>query len=149
LFDAAEHTLMGSLVKSSYQPLADAAAKVQREEFYHLRHTQAWVRRLGLGTDESNQRMQAALDTLWPYFIYYFLPLSMDDRLAKAGIIPSADRWQVAWEADVLPLLKDINLKVPSSLITFEVTRTHHSEHLTALLNEMQSVARLQPDAKW
>jgi len=149
LFDVAEHTLMDSLVKSSYQPLADAAAKVQREEFYHLRHTQAWVRRLGLGTAESNHRMQAALAALWAYFIATFEPLATDDTLVEAGMIPPAHDWQAAWEARVLPMLNEINLKPPSPVESITPSRTRHTEHLAALLAEMQSVARLQPDARW
>lgn len=149
LFDVAELKCADWLVKSAYQPLADAAAKVQREEFYHLRHTQAWTRRLGLGTKESNQRMQAALDALWPYAIHYFEPLATDAPLAEAGIIPPALEWQVSWEAQVLPFLREANLKPPASFELVAVDRLRHSEHLAALLGEMQSVARLQPDASW
>ncbi len=62
LFDAAEMVRLAELVHSRYVPLAEASAKIQKEELYHYRHTHAWVERLGQGTEESHRRMQAALD---------------------------------------------------------------------------------------
>ena len=43
------------------------AEKAVKENAYHLRHSSAWVVRLGDGTEESHARMLAALDALWPY----------------------------------------------------------------------------------
>ncbi len=149
LFDAAENVLLERLVKSSYEPFAEAAAKVQKEEFYHLRHTQAWVRRLGLGTHESSRRMQTALDALWPYVISYFDPLAGDAALVEAQLVPPAQEWQSAWETQVRSCLQAANLKPPQPFEPVSYSRTLHSEHLTAILNDVQSVARLQPDARW
>ena len=140
---------MERLAKSSYQPLAEAAAKVQSEEFYHLRHTQLWVRRLGLGTAESHDRMQAALDALWPYVLQYFEPLSGDAALADAEIFPSHTDWQSGWEGQIVGFLEGANLALHKTFQPIEFSRSNHTEHLTELLSEMQSVARLQPDAKW
>ena len=49
LLDAAEFVRLGELVQSQYQPMAEAAAKIRKEEIYHYRHTHAWLQRLGLG----------------------------------------------------------------------------------------------------
>lgn len=149
LFDVAEIALMERLAKSSYQPLADAAAKIQSEEFYHLRHTQLWVRRLGLGTSESHSRMQTALDVLWPYVIQYFEPLSGETALVDADVFPSRTDWQAGWEGQIVGFLEGANLTLPKTFEPVEFSRTNHTHHLTELLAEMQSVARLQPDAKW
>ncbi len=149
LFDVAESVLMEWLAKSSSQPLAEAAGKVQSEEFYHLRHTQLWVRRLGLGTTESHDRMQAALNAIWPYTLQYFEPLPGDAALVEAGIFPSHTDWQSGWEGQIVGFLEGANLVLPKTFQPIECSRTNHTEHLTELLSEMQSVARLQPDAKW
>ena len=74
LFDAYESIHVPSLMASRYEPIAEAAAKIKQEEFYHLYHTKAWVQRLGLGTDESRRRMQTALDQLWTPFQQLFAP---------------------------------------------------------------------------
>ena len=55
LFDAYEYVYLARLAESSYQPVADAVAKIRKEEMFHLRHSHAWVERLGLGTEESNR----------------------------------------------------------------------------------------------
>ncbi len=92
LFDAAEGVMLGHLKASAYRPLAEAAAKIATEELYHLRHTGLWLRRLGLGTEESHARTQAALDVLWPYARQLFVPLPGDEALGAAGSPPSPTR---------------------------------------------------------
>ncbi len=88
LFDAYELTLLSRLVASAYQPAADAAARMRNEEIYHYRHSSAWVRRLGLGTDESHRRMQRALDELWPLTGQLFCAQPGDDLVVTAGFWP-------------------------------------------------------------
>ena len=72
LFDALETVRLERLAESEWAPLAETAAKIRPEELYHVRHTEAWVRRLGLGTQESNERMQQAMDELYPYALQFF-----------------------------------------------------------------------------
>ncbi|MFQ5576791.1 MAG: 1,2-phenylacetyl-CoA epoxidase subunit PaaC, partial [Anaerolineae bacterium] len=88
LFDAAEAVRLPQLARSEYAPLAEIAAKIQREEIYHYRHTAAWLKRLGLGTEESHCRMQTALNALWPYTGQLFAPLPQDPRRSGGGSRP-------------------------------------------------------------
>lgn len=150
LFDAAEMTRLKHLTASTYQPLADAAAKIRTEEIYHYRHTVNWVKRLGLGTEESHRRMQTALDEVWGYALQLFVPLPGEAQLVAEKILPSSDEVKSEWEAVVLPVLKESNLIVPSTRTPACISREQHTEHLTALLAEMQETARLEsPDVKW
>jgi ring-1,2-phenylacetyl-CoA epoxidase subunit PaaC len=150
LFDAAENALLGHLKDSAYQPLAEAAAKIAIEERYHLRHTGLWLRRLGLGTAESHARAQTALDALWPYARQLFAPLPGDELLVTAGIIPDTGLMRREWEALTRPFLAECDLIIPDeALPRRDVPRAEHTEHLMALLAEMQSVARLDPAAEW
>ncbi|MFO7663080.1 MAG: 1,2-phenylacetyl-CoA epoxidase subunit PaaC [Chloroflexota bacterium] len=150
LFDAAERVTLAHLVASSYQPVAEAAAKIKTEEIYHLRHTGMWLQRLGLGTDESHDRTQAALDTLWPYARQLFVPLPGDGLLVQDEIIPDAEMLQREWEDMVRPFLDECNFTVPDdALPRRDIPRTEHTEHLMDLLAEMQAVARLDPAAEW
>jgi ring-1,2-phenylacetyl-CoA epoxidase subunit PaaC len=117
---------------------------------YHLRHTGLWLRRLGLGTDESHSRTQAALDTLWPYAQQVFVPLPGDAALVAAGMIPEMALGRREWEGRARPLLVECGLTIPDeALPRREIPRAEHTEHLMALLAEMQSVARLDPEAEW
>lgn len=150
LFDAAENVWLKHLAASSYRPLAEAAAKIATEEHYHIRHTGMWLRRLGLGTEESRSRTQAALGLLWPYAQQLFVPLPDDVALIAAGIIPDPALLQREWEGQTRPFLEACGLSVPDdSLPRRDIPRAEHTEHLMALLAEMQSVARLDPEAEW
>jgi ring-1,2-phenylacetyl-CoA epoxidase subunit PaaC len=149
LFDTAEALALAPLESSGYQPLADAAAKVRREELYHVRHSAAWVRRLGRGTPESHARTQAALDQLWGYALQLFVPQPGDAALVAAGLVPDALALRGAWEAQVRPFLTTAGLTVPDVDRPLATARTTFAPDLPALLAEMQEVARWDPQAEW
>jgi ring-1,2-phenylacetyl-CoA epoxidase subunit PaaC len=149
LFDAAEGVRLEALAASGYRPLAEAALKIRPEELYHRRHTSTWIQRLGLGTAESHERTQRALDELWPYALNLHAPIDGDDQLVVAGWVPEPGELQQAWEGEVRPWLTQAGLSVPSAGAVTPCGRDRHSPHLAALVAEMQSVARLQPAASW
>lgn len=150
LFDAAEAVRLPRLAASRYAPLAETAAKIQTEEIYHLRHTRAWVRRLGLGTEESHRRMQAALDTLWPFALQLFVPLTEEAALTVAGLVPEAATVQAEWEALAGAVLRDAGLVIPAEAQAVAQDRREFGPYLTSLLDEMQAVARLEgPEVGW
>src|SRR3990172_2106778 len=115
LFDAFEQHRLAGLVESAYQPLADVAARIRTEELYHLRHTRAWVPRLGRGTEESHARMQAALDELWPYAQALGTPLPDELVLLEANLAPGSSSLFDSWGAEVTAFLKEAGLEVPAS----------------------------------
>lgn len=148
LFDAAEKVRLDHLKDSLYAPLAGAAAKIRTEEIYHLRHSQAWVRRLGLGTHESHARLQKALDELWPHTQQLFTSQAGEALLETAGIIPSSAQLETEWNAQVKPILEEAGLTL-SQATAHTASRAIHTRHLSVLVTEMQSVARLDPEAEW
>ncbi len=150
LFDAAETARLPLLAGSRHQPLAEAAAKIRTEEIYHLRHTQAWILRLAQGTDESHRRTQAALDQLWPCAQQLFEPLPGEAELAAQGTLPPPGAVRDAWRQTVMPFLSETGLLVPQAAGPVVLSRAAHTSHLTELLADMQSVARLEgPDVHW
>lgn len=149
VFDAYEIVALEQLAHSQYPPLAEAAVKIRREELYHYRHTHAWVQRLGLGTEESQGRMQRALDQLWPEVGQLFEPLPGEAALVEAGYVPAAARIRAAWEQVVFAALAEASLQVPTAATAAAGPRDQHTPHLAPLLAEMQEVARLNPDARW
>ncbi len=148
LYDAYQHVLYDELINSSYQPLADAAGKIRKEELYHLRHTHVWTARLGLGSAEANGRMQRALDELWPYTGQLFTPLPDDATLIADGIFPDVAQLLSRWEQIVIPHLEESELTIPNEAM-LQLSRTEHTPHLDSLLAEMQLVARADPHASW
>jgi ring-1,2-phenylacetyl-CoA epoxidase subunit PaaC len=149
LFDVYEMVHLAQLAASSYQPLAAAAAKIRTEEIYHLRHTGHWVTRLGLGTAESNHRMQQALHTLWPYAQQLFVAQPEDEILAATGTAVSPESLHEEWWGLVTRHLTQASLHLPAANTPPTMDRSHHTGHLASLLAEMQSVARQYPEAVW
>ncbi len=150
LFDTAEAARLPRLAASRYAPLAETAAKIRTEEIYHLRHTRAWVRRLGLGTEESHRRMQTALDALWPYALQVFVPMDGEAALTAGGLVPEAATMRQAWEALAGETLREADLIIPAGAMPVALDRLEHGPHLPALLEEMQAVARLEgPEVGW
>jgi len=150
LFDAAERARYTSLALSAYRPIADATAKLRNEETYHLMHSRGWMQRLGDATEESHRRMQTALDLAWPHALGLFEPMDDEDRLVEEGFKTSEESLREQWDAQVRPLLKSATLVIPTNAQPAYGGRYgNHTEHLAALLDKMQVVARSEADAIW
>ncbi|WP_027482642.1 1,2-phenylacetyl-CoA epoxidase subunit PaaC [Deinococcus pimensis] len=141
LFDAHEAVWTDAARASTYAPLAEAVEKIVREERFHLQHTALWVERLGLGTEESRRRTQAALDELWPLAAQLFAPVPGEDALVAAGIVPDLAALRERWTTLVTAHLRKSGLNVPATPTQEPAPRTEHTEHLADLLREMQEVA--------
>lgn len=141
LFDSLETVRLKELANSEWSPLAVTAAKIRPEELYHSRHTKAWVLRLGLGTDESNQRMQRALDDLFPYALQLFTSASEEEG--------KGEDLRKAWEAEIRPVITESNLRLPQVDEPPAIGRDEHTPHLIELVEDMQEVARLETGAQW
>jgi ring-1,2-phenylacetyl-CoA epoxidase subunit PaaC len=149
LFDAYEAVHVPALLPSNYRPIAEAAAKIKQEEVYHLYHTRTWVRRLGLGTDESRRRMQTALDQLWTPFQQLFGPGPDESLLAEAGITAALHLVHDEWRKMVVPFLEASALVVPGDAVVPEMRQSAGPEQMGALIAELQEVSRIAPGAVW
>ena len=138
------------LQASNDAQLAAIAAKSIKEVRYHLRHSTSWMLRLGDGTAESHQRMQAALDHLMPYTQEFWSASPLEQALHAQAISPNLSSYKTSWLQAVQQIVADASLRMPSD--SGYVTRGkdgQHSEHLGYLLAEMQSLAREHPQATW
>ncbi len=150
LYDAAETVRHTALIGSSLIPLAQLAAKLRGEEKYHLMHGRNWVLRLGNATGDSHQRMQAALDSLYPHALGLFEPTEYDEPLAQAGISPREEELKRQWESAIAPVFGDAGLTVPSGKPPIYGGRVgRHPDALKELLNKLQLVYNIDPAAKW
>jgi ring-1,2-phenylacetyl-CoA epoxidase subunit PaaC len=148
LFDLYETLWLQQAKNSTYQPLADAANKILREERFHLQHTRAWVERLGQGTQESGQRMQTALDFMWGYAQQLFVPIPGEDLLVVEGIVPDLETVKTQWLQYSSQHLQNSGLRLPVNPGYQPTSRAQHTEHLWSILAEMQSTARWDPEAR-
>jgi ring-1,2-phenylacetyl-CoA epoxidase subunit PaaC len=139
-----------ALVQSTDKVLAGVAEKAVKETITHWRHAQDWTIRLGDGTDVSKQRMQAALNHLWPYARELFTDDATDQAAAQAGLCPLPSTHSPAWQAAIAQVLQEAGLQQPpDSEFLSHGKQGAHTESLSYLLAEMQSLARAHPGATW
>ncbi|MEP7019958.1 MAG: 1,2-phenylacetyl-CoA epoxidase subunit PaaC [Pseudonocardiales bacterium] len=131
------------LVDSPDPVLAAASAKAVTELTYHREYAAGWVVRLGDGTELSHQRMQDALEWAWPCVNLLFgSDLSQGNLYAEhsefigvlARVLATATLSEPPWEwAGSSAGARD----------------GEHTEALTELIADLQSVARAHPAATW
>ena len=151
LFDVFHFELLTALTKSSSPRVAEIAAKALKEVSYHLERSSDLVVRLGDGTEESNDRMQAALNRLWPYTGELFAADAVDDAVAKAGIAPALSDLLPRWQQTVSDVLAEATLTTPEQRFDAQKggKQGRHTEHLGYILAEMQFLQRAYPNATW
>jgi len=121
LYEAADEIRLAALKASDDPHIAGLAAKMDREEAYHRMHAEMWVDRL-LATDEGSERLQDAVDELWPYALGV-----LDDAL-RPELVARAQEKLGRTLPDVEP-----------------VPRGVHEAELAELWEEMTSVRRSAP----
>ena len=148
LFDSWHHVMLAKLMQSSDKRLADIAEKASKEVAYLLERSSDLVVRLGDGTAESHDRMQASLDDLWPYVGEMFTADDVDTALV--GVVPNPIELRAEWDALVGNVLAAATLQIPEKTFVQKGGKTGiHSEHLGHILADMQFLQRAYPDATW
>ena len=125
LYETADEVRIEALKASSDPEVAGLAAKIDREEVYHRLHAELWIDRL-LGTEEGTARLREAVEELWPYALGV-----LDDELRPQFV-------------------ERVRERLPFELPDAEpIPRARHTEELRELWEEMTSVRRSVPGAKW
>lgn len=151
LFDAYHSIILGHLLKSSDEEVRAIAGKASKEVAYHLERSADTVVGLGDGTPESHDRMQAALDYLWPYVGEMFETDDIDKAMAAAGVAPEPGTLRADYDALVGRVLAEATLTIPAGKYVHKGGRNGymHTEHLGHLLCEMQWLQRAYPGCEW
>ncbi len=125
--------------------LAAIATKGVKELSYHRDYAAGWTVRLGDGTDLSHERMSRALLDVWPYVGELFAAHAVELRV---GVDPRVVRDE--FDSVIARVFTAAGLDLPDAAPTGGSGRDGaHTEAMGALLSEMQSVARANPDATW
>jgi ring-1,2-phenylacetyl-CoA epoxidase subunit PaaC len=164
-------------LRSSRDPvLAAVAAKGVKELTYHRDYAAQWLLRLAGGTDFSRARILAGLAAVTPLSNELFTPTDIELRLSAAGLAPSPASLRAEVTAVLAHVLGPARLTPPlppaseppaSELPASEPPASAaaagdpaarpsprgrdgvHTEAMTELLAELQSVARANPEATW
>lgn len=149
-FDVYNYLFYKELKNSSDARLAEIADKSIKEISYHIRFSSEWVIRLGDGTNESNAKMQTAIDELWDYVGELTLVNEADKQMLKEGVGVDLDKIRPQYYQKVTDILTEATLNQP----TYESFQKGgkegiHTEYLGTILAEMQWMQRAYPDATW
>jgi len=119
MFDRAGMVLLSDIEEhTSYAPWKRALRKVGKEEQFHLRHGETWMRRLVNKSDKTKARVQDAVDWMFPMGVEWFgLPDSQKrnaDQLDYRIKGKTNDELRQEWMSHVVPLADQLDLDVPA-----------------------------------
>lgn len=150
LFDAWHLPMLEQLTTSSHEGVKALAGKSVKEVRYHLDRSHDLIIRLGDGSQESHERMQAALDVLWPYTADLLATDKTDATLAADGVVPAAGVVAAAFAQEVERTLAAATLTRPNNNHARTGGRDGiHTEHMGFILAEMQVLQRAYPGVSW
>lgn len=150
LFDVYHLMFLEKLSKSKDLTLAAIAEKAIKEVRYHERFSSDWIKRLGDGTEESNKRMQAAIDELWSYTKELFYQTEAEKEMAAEGIGVDNAKLKDEYYQKVSDILEEAQLQVPESNYFHSGGKKGiHSEHMGFILAELQYMQRTYPGVDW
>ena len=135
--------------------LSAVAAKGVKELAYHRDHAARWVVVLARGTDESRQRLVAALAELWPLYPETLGRHPVEEQASEAGIgvVPAEVAAPVDAVLDQVLAAAGVDRPEASPMASVNGATgrdgTGHTEALSRMLAEMQSVAREHPVGRW
>jgi len=153
LYDRFDAERLQALRECSWQPLALAVDKVQREEKYHLQHGQVWLARLASGSLEARERLDSALSRALPETSGFFEPVEGEDLLVAEGVLARSSRQlRERWLEGLAPVFEQHGLPLPAggdALPHLGGRLGRHTHDWDQLWDEMTSVYRLDPAATW
>ena len=150
LFDVWHSQLLAGLCQSTDGRMADIAQKSAKEVRYHVERSAGLMVALGDGTPLSHERMQGAINKLWPYAHEWFESDAVDDQCAREGLCPAASSLSGPWHKSVKAVLERATLTMPEGAGHQKGgKRGLHSEHLSHLLAPLQVLQRTHPGAQW
>ncbi len=141
-FSSYQHLLYSELLKSPDTALSAIAEKSLKEVTYHVRWSSEWVIRLGDGTTESHERMNKAIELLWPFTGELFLPAAYE--------VVDVSKLQEPWLNQVKEVFDEATLTVPQKVFMQSGGKTGmHTEHMGYILAELQFLQRAYPNSVW
>lgn len=149
-FDVFQKLQLEQLVDSADEQIAAIAVKSLKETKYHLRFSAEWVKRLGDGTEESQQRMQAAVDALYPFVGEFFQETTLEKEMKESGIGADLALIKTDFDAMVSQTFAEAKIKIPEAKMRMAKGKEGmHTEQLDYILTELQYMQRTYPKMEW
>lgn len=146
----AKKVKIDSLKNSSYQPLAEAAVKVNMELYYHLLHWKTWFSQLMNAGGEARERMMNAVEKTAADFAGVLSLGDHGEEMAQAGLIEGEDMLGVRWKNAVKPIFESCNLPLPELEMKRGNGRNRiHTPDLEQAIDTLSEVYNSDPAAAW
>ncbi|WP_302082572.1 1,2-phenylacetyl-CoA epoxidase subunit PaaC [Salinibaculum rarum] len=145
LYDVAEDVRLSALEGSSYKMIRDRTSRIQGEEGYHVEHAESWLERMAQDADAS-ERVQAALDRLYPYALTLFEPVGdVEDDIVDLGVrTMTLEEMRDEWTDRITEFLTDLGFEVPTDVepATPVGRNNEHTDHWDELYEQMTEAYR-------
>ena len=150
-YDAFNYLQYEALAFCSDERLKAIAEKALKEVSYHRRWSSEWVIRLGDGTPESHEKIQAAVDHLWEYTGEFFIPADFEAESHSLFNAPDVAALKNVWMAHVRQTLDIATLQMPATDTWMQSggKQGRHSEQMGYILTELQYMQRTYPASQW
>ncbi len=143
LYSTFQYFLYSELLKSTDSQVSAIVEKSLKEITYHVKWSGEWILRLGDGTEESHDKMQEALNTLWSYTGEFF---DLEDYEEVYNI----EFIKKLWLEKVTELIHEATLTIPENVFMQKGGKKGvHTEYMGFILAEMQTLQRSYPGAAW
>lgn len=150
LFDTYSVHFYEMLMESKDEQLAAIAAKSHKEALYHIKWSGDWVIRLGDGTEESHNRMKAAVEELWSYSGELTKPNETETKANEEGYGVDLSILKVRRDAKIREVMTEATLEIPESTYSHAGGKDgRHTEHLGYILSDLQFLQRAYPGQEW
>jgi ring-1,2-phenylacetyl-CoA epoxidase subunit PaaA len=118
LYDRAGFVLLGDVFKyGRFGPWRRALAKVDKEENFHLRHGETWMRKIN-DQPGGHEKLQRAVDWMFPLTVEWFgLPDDLkrhSEQLDYGFKGNSNDQLRQIWMSTAVPFLNELKIDVPA-----------------------------------
>lgn len=88
LYDHADDIRLAALEGSAHKELSAIAAKLRREERYHLLHADSWLQRVSNGPVEGRARLIDSMTEAFTDAMGLFEPIEQEETAVKEGWLP-------------------------------------------------------------
>lgn len=117
LYDRAGFVLLGDVFRNTtFGPWKRALVKVDKEENFHLRHGETWMKKINKSA-EGHRKLQQAVDWMLPLTLEWF---GLPDRMKTQTVQleygfkgQSNDQLRQTWMSTAIPFLDSLGIDVP------------------------------------
>jgi ring-1,2-phenylacetyl-CoA epoxidase subunit PaaC len=150
-YSQAKKIRIESLKNSSYEPLAEAAVKVNMELYYHLMHWKTWFVQLTGVQGEARNRMKNAVSKVLDDFDGVLTLGPKGREMAELGLIEGEDLLKQRWIQAVKPIFESVDLEIPSQfgMKNGNGRNGEHTEDLKSAIETLSEVYSIDPVAPW